>query len=173
MRPSAGGGPRRTPTWLGPAGVMVWLVVVWLALWGEVSLANLLSGVLAAAGLLIAFPLGSRPAPVHIRPLATARLAAAFAWALIVSTLEVALLVLRPGPAYQGVVAVPLRTRSSVVLFIVANITSLTPGTLTVDVDEPSATLFVHALTARETIDVRARVQRFEHLVRRAVGEER
>lgn len=171
MKRSASGELRRTPTWLGVAGVTAWLVLVWLALWGEVSLANLLSGVVAAAGLLIAFPLGSRLAPVQLHPLATARLAAVFAWALVVSTLEVARLVLRPGPAHQGVVAVPLRTRSSVVLFVVANITSLTPGTLTVDVDEPSATLFVHALTARETIDVRARVQRFEHLVRRALGE--
>lgn len=166
------GRARTRLAWRATIGVIAWLVVVWLALWGDVSVANLLSGAAVAAILVVVFPLGSVLPYGRFRPVAVLRLAVVFGWALVVSTIEVALLVLRPGRTpHQGIVAIPLHTRSPVVLFAVANITSLTPGTVTVDVDEPSATLFVHALTAGDVLAVRERVQRFEGLVRRAAGE--
>jgi multicomponent Na+:H+ antiporter subunit E len=144
----------------GIAGV-VWLGVVWLALWGEISVANLLSGLVVAMVLVVVFPIGAPVRQGRFRPLAAMKLTVVFGWALVVSTLEVALLVLRPGSvAIQGIVAVPLHSRSPVVSYAVANVTSLTPGTVTVDIDEPSATLFVHALTGADLGAVRERVER-------------
>ena len=41
-------------------GLAVWLVVVWIFLWGDLSLANVLGGAAVAVALLVAFP-GDRP----------------------------------------------------------------------------------------------------------------
>ena len=61
----------------------VWLLVAWLALWQDVSFANVVSGVVAAAGLVLLFPVGGRGTETHLRPLATARFAAVFVWKLV------------------------------------------------------------------------------------------
>lgn len=91
-----------------------------------------------------------------------ARLAAAFARDLVLSSLAVTRAVLSPGaPARPRFVLVPLaHARSDLEITLVANYITLTPGTLTVDVSPDRSTLLVHALLAGETgEDVRADIR--------------
>ncbi len=109
------------------------VLIVWLALWGEVSVVNVASGMLVVAILALLF----RPTPREhtLHPLALVRLLAVFVWRLLSSSATVVLTVLAPTPARlrSGVVGVALSHPSRLVATIVADAISLTPGTLTLE----------------------------------------
>ena len=164
--------------WLSRLLPPLFVLVVWLALWGEVSVANLVSGVLVVAliGLII------RPVPRRhtLNPLSLLRLLAVFVWRLVSSSATVVLAVLAPTPARlrSGVVGVRLSQHSRLVATIVADAISLTPGTLTLearyrdDEDPPGGSppvLYIHVLGLADPEDIRADVHRLERLVVSAV----
>ena len=168
------------------------LVAVWVALWGEPSVGNLLSGVLVAVGVSWLFPTGPRVVTAEDegtpRFLAGARFLVVFAGALVVATWEVVRDVLRPRLRLaEGIVAVPLVSHSPVIATLVGNAISLTPGTLTVEIGGISKTrpvppasvagdarapvvLYVHVLNLTDAESVRADGRRFEDLAVRAFG---
>lgn len=146
------------------------LVVIWLALWGEVTAANVLSGVLVAAVVVGGFD-RRRRGRVVVRPIAALRFAVHFAGRLVVAGVVVARTVIAPAHRVRtGVVAVPLVGCSDAVVTLVADAVSLTPGTLTIEVRREPPTLFVHALDVKEVEQVQAEVRRLEVLAVRAFG---
>lgn len=111
----------------------VFALVVWLALWGEISVINVASGVLVVAILSALFGAGPRGHRLH--PIALAKLLAVFVWRLLSSSATVVAAVLAPTPARlrSGVVGVRLSQASPLVATIVADAISLTPGTVTLE----------------------------------------
>ena len=158
---------------VGPAA----LLVVWLLLWGEVSLANLASGVVVVA-VLTAVLAPLRAAPAHrLHAWGVTVLCADLVWRLVVSSLQVARTVITPTPERlrSGVVAAPLASGSPLVATVVADLITLTPGTLTLDVRSDPPHLLVHVLGLDDPDAVRAEVADLEAMVLRAVeplGEE-
>lgn len=155
------------------------LIAVWVALWGQLSLANVVSGVLVVIAVDLLFPGGPDVvAPEDeggFRVVAALKFLVLFAWALLVATWQVAVAVVRPRLRIaEGIVAVPLISRSPIIATFVANAITLTPGTLTVDVSPPqpdgSLVLYVHALDAADVDAVRADGRRFEELAVAAFG---
>jgi multicomponent Na+:H+ antiporter subunit E len=70
-----------------------------------------------------------------------------FALELIRSALGVAWLVVQPKPRLRpGIVAFPLTLTTDAQITLLANLITLTPGTLSVDVSADRKTLFIHAL---------------------------
>ena len=66
---------------------------------------------------------------------------------LVLSALQVAWLVVQPKPNLRpGFIAYPLTLTTDVQITLLANLITLTPGTLSVDVSEDRQTLFIHAL---------------------------
>jgi multicomponent Na+:H+ antiporter subunit E len=157
---------------------MLFALVVWLALWGDISVINVAGGVLVVAVLALLF----RPDPRghRLHPFALVRLVAVFAWRLVTSSASVVLAVLAPTPARlrSGVVGVRLSYPSSLVATIVADAISLTPGTLTLEAryaDEDASTpseppvLYIHVLGLSDPAAIRDDVRRLEQLVVSAV----
>ena len=158
---------------IGRLPFALWLVVVWVVLWGDVTPANILGGVLVAALVLAAFPsAGPRPG-ITIRPLATLRFLVYFAVKLVEANAVVAWEVLTPSNAgvREGVVAVPVSGASDAVVTVLANAISLTPGTLTLAVHQDPAILVVHVLHLRSVEETRDEVQRLESLILKAFGD--
>ena len=99
-------------------------------------------------------------------------------WALCVATWDVAVTVLLPrSKVSEAVVAVPLRSRSPVIATIVANAITLTPGTMTIEVDDPSErgedahiVLYVHVLGLGDAQSIRDDGLDFERLAVKAFG---
>ncbi len=150
----------------GRALVVLWLAVVWVALWGAPSVPNLVVGV--GLGVLLALRYPLRGFPPVARPRAVLYLGVTFAVDLVASSLEVAREVLSRRPRLrEGIVAVPIHCPTRVLGMLVANMVSLTPGTLTVDVADGGRTLYIHVLRLRDPGAVRASVQALE---RRAVA---
>lgn len=147
------------------------LVGVWLALWEDISLANVVSGTILSVALLLLFRLPPTLHPGTIRPLAVVRFVAYFAWKLVEASAIVAWEVATPvNSINEGIVAVPIRGVSAALTTAVANAISLTPGTLTIDVDDDPVVLYVHVLHLRDIEAVRRDVQRLETLAIRAFG---
>ena len=66
---------------------------------------------------------------------------------LVLSALQVAWLVVQPKPKLRpGFIAYPLTLTSDAQIALLANLITLTPGTLSVDVSDDRRTLFIHAL---------------------------
>jgi len=153
-------------------GIAISLVAVWLLLWGEITVANVLSGLVVAAGLLVVFPLEPVPGVAHrLRPLAVVRLAAFFAFELVVSTLHVAWYVVwGPSRVRTGIIACPLRVPEPGLATFLANLLALSPGTMPIEVTMDPAVIYVHVLRVDSPEAVRARVAHLEALAVAALG---
>jgi multicomponent Na+:H+ antiporter subunit E len=153
------------------AGRITMLVALWLLAWGEISVANLLSGIAVAAALLVAFPPGERAGPrLRLSPAGSARLTAYVAVQLVSSNIVMTREILRRRSDLRpGVLAHRLRQPSEEVVTVMTSIIALSPGTMTVDVDRDSATIYVHFLILRDVDGARASLRRLEHLAARAI----
>lgn len=181
-------GPRRhVVTRLRTPLLLVWLTALWLLLWADLSFANVVSGIVVAAVLLAAA--GTRPIrrtggsvgdgdgesdiPV-LAPLATLRFTVWVLAKLVQANLSLAWEILTPtNKISTGVVAVPLRTRSPLASMAVANVITLTPGTLSIELDGMPPVLYVHVLHLHDPDQVRADLLRVEELAVRAFGSAR
>ncbi len=149
----------------------VWLVAVWVALWEDLSAANVLSGLLLASMLLVLFPMRPRGVSGAFRPAAAIRFAAYFVWKLVEASAVVTWEVLTPtNRINEGIVAIPIRGVSDTLTTLVANAISLTPGTLTLEVDQEPTVLYVHVLHLHDIEAVRRGVEYLEVLAIRAFG---
>ena len=153
-------------------GVLVWMVLVYTALLGTASLASVVAAVVVVAALRAVFPITTSPEPSRVRPWATVVLVAVVLGEMARAAATVAWLALRPGPGpVTAVVAVGLRTRSEAVAVTTSMIITLLPGSLLVDLDVPTATLYVHALGAGDpAAEAAAQARTVEALVARALG---
>ena len=153
--------------------VGAWLVLVWVALWEGASPANLLSGAVVAVALLAMFPLRGTTAPGRFRPLWALRFLAYFLIKLVEANAVVAWEVVTPrNRINEGIVAVPVTGASDVLVSVVANAISLTPGTLTIEVGTDPHILYVHVLHLHDIDAVRRDVTRLERYVLRAFGSD-
>ncbi|KZL20954.1 Na(+)/H(+) antiporter subunit E [Pseudovibrio axinellae] len=84
-------------------------------------------------------------------------LAASFFLELVVSSWRVLMIVIRPKIQLRpAIIAVPLTVTEDFEITLLANMVTLTPGTLSVDVSEDRKVLFVHCLdvpSPDETVD--------------------
>ena len=149
----------------------IWLTVLWAALWRSTTPATLLSGVVL--GSLLSWSM--RRADDHrerhrVRPLALLRYLGHMAVALVRSNAAVAWEILTPTDHTRpGILEVRLPRSSELVLTVIANSVSLTPGTLTLQVDPETSTLTLHALHLRDVDAARADVLELHRLVSAAL----
>lgn len=149
---------------------VVILVIIWLALWSDVSAANVLSGLLLAGGIVLLFDTWDA-GTVVLRPVQVAMFAVHFLYKLVQASLVVARTVVTPRHRINtGIVAVPLGGCSDALATLIADAISLTPGTLTLEVRRDPLTLFIHVLDVRSVEQVQADVRRLEVLAVKAFG---
>ena len=151
-----------------------WLTLVWVALWGDISVANVAYGLIVAVVVCLVFPLPSLQMNLRIRPIWLSWLALRFLADVVVASIEVSRTTLqfRHQPR-NAVIEVDLETSSDFVLTVVAELVSLVPGSLVVEARRSTHTLFLHVLDARDTAGVdrmRSQVYALERRVARAFG---
>jgi multicomponent Na+:H+ antiporter subunit E len=121
--------------------------VIWAAITGSASLQNLLFGfVLSTLALWVVR--GEISAVGYLRRLGRIlSLLRLFFKELMMSAWKVTVLVLSPDMQVKpGIFAFPLTVDRDFEIALLANLITLTPGTLSVDVSPDRKTLFVHAL---------------------------
>jgi multicomponent Na+:H+ antiporter subunit E len=123
------------------------LALAWAALLGAFSVQGFAAGfVVGFVALWLARPVLG-PTRYFRKALDVVRLAGLFLKELALSSLRVVYDVLTPQHRSRpGVVAVPMHAQSDLEITVFANLVSLTPGTLALDVGDDRRVLFVHAM---------------------------
>ncbi|MGO4385056.1 Na+/H+ antiporter subunit E [Specibacter sp. RAF43] len=154
--------------------LLIWLVVVWGALWRDFSPGNLLFGALIAVGVSRMFYLPPVELSGRFNVLRAATFAAWFLKEVVVASIQVFYLGAVRGPAIRNaVIAVPLRSTSDLIMTATGHVLSLIPGSLVVEVDRGTSTLYVHALnvaTPESVEKVRADIRGIEAGLIRVMG---
>ena len=151
-------------------GLFVWFLLSW-----PPDLQHLLVGVLVAG--FVAFMTGDmfvqRPHLfTHIkRYFWFAYYLPLFIWECIKANIDVAYRVSHPDlPIHPGIVKVKTTLRSETGLTFLANSITLTPGTLSVDIDQEKGFLYIHWIDVKDKDIERATkiiIERFEKILRR------
>ena len=147
------------------------LTVGWCALFNTFDLLHLVSGFLVSfAALSVASPMYGQTAYFR-RVLLVAKLGFHFVIELVASSFQVAWDVLTPGHRSRpAIVAVPLDIEDPAQITLLANLISLTPGSLSLDVSTDRSTLYVHGMFVDDPDAMRRKIKSgFERRVRDAM----
>jgi multicomponent Na+:H+ antiporter subunit E len=127
--------------------VLCWLVLVWVLLWGKLSAANILGGLAIAMVITVLLPLPAVPIEGRLHPLSLLRLVVVVAYQLVLSSVQVAWLAVKPGPPLlSAVLRARLAIKSDLVLALAVNIMSLIPGSIVLEVDQERRLVYVHVI---------------------------
>jgi multicomponent Na+:H+ antiporter subunit E len=143
------------------------LAMIWAALWGDFTGVNILLGFIIGY-LVLAVAL--RDMPDFARYVAKVPKVISFFFyfnrELIKSNLKVAYDVLtRTHYMKPGVIAFPLRAEKDGEIAIVANLISLTPGTLSMDVSSDRSVLYIHVMYLTDEAEVVREIQDLERRI--------
>jgi len=142
------------------------LAISWMALTGQFDPLNFAIGFLLAYFMLrlVQNPLGSNAYFRRIELLV--RFTLFYLKELFLANFRVALTVLSPkiniSPA---IVAVPLDSRSELSITLLANLITLTPGTLTLDISTDRDVMYVHTMHADDLNQFRMSIKELERRV--------
>jgi multicomponent Na+:H+ antiporter subunit E len=127
--------------------VLFWLMLVWIMLWGNISAANIASGLAVAVLITLLLPLPVVPVEGRLYPVSLACLVLVVGWHLVLSSIQVAWLAIKPGPPpASAVLRAHLAVKSDLVLALAVNAINLTPGTMVLEIDQERRLLYVHVL---------------------------
>ena len=157
--------------------LLLWLVLVWILLWGTWSWANLLGGVAVALAVTTLLPLPPVVGGVRVDPLGLLRFLGGFLVDLVRAGALVAWQTVRPrGIGRSAILRVPLRTDSDLLLTVITEAVCLVPGTMVIDLDREAREIGLHVLSVDSDEELereRAAVLRTEERVVRALGTAR
>ena len=123
------------------------LAFLWALLNGEVNDTNLIIGFLIGYLILGTVRFRNQTTSYFAKVSQAVRFALVFLKELMVSSVRVAYDVITPTDhAKPGVIAVPLDAETDAEIALLANVITLTPGTLSLDVSEDRKTLYIDAM---------------------------
>lgn len=98
-----------------------------------------------------------------MNPWRLARFIGFYAVQIVIANVYVAWEILTPTHHMSpGIIAVPMRSRTAVEITFLANLVSLTPGTIAMDADEDTSVLYVHGLHVGDPERFRESIRRLE-----------
>lgn len=143
------------------------LMLAWAAITGFFSLSNLAVGFILGY-LIIAFTLSNDERFAHyVRKIPRlVRFVGFFLKELVASNLRVAYDVVTPTHLMRpAVIRMPMEARTSGEITVLANFISLTPGTLSLDIDEKNHVLYVHVMYLDSEETTREQLREMERRV--------
>ncbi|GAA1489205.1 Na+/H+ antiporter subunit E [Brachybacterium sacelli] len=155
----------------------LWIVLsvaLWCLLWGGIDVKNVLGGLLAAVLVFALFPMPPMGHELTLRPLRFVVFLLRFLYDLCESAVQVGWYAIRPGPQVpSSVIAVRMASRSDLFLTATGVLCTLIPGSVVVEAQRATGTLFMHVIgagTPEEVEQARHRVHAQEERLLWAVG---
>lgn len=137
------------------------LAVLWMSLVGDFSSGHFIVGfVIGYLVLLVCRPV--LPQSSYSRKVwQITRLVAYLAWRIVLANVEIAWRVLKPRLDIRpAMIAVPLRARTDAEITLLANLITLTPGTVSIDLSPDHSTLYVHVIDLRDPDEFKRSIRR-------------
>jgi multicomponent Na+:H+ antiporter subunit E len=155
----------------GYIGPTIWLTGLWVVLWRSTTAATIITGVALAVALTWFVTRADENREQHrVRPLALVRYLAHMLVALVRSNIVLAREILTPTDyTHPGIIEIRLPSCSELVLTVIGNSISLTPGTLTLELRAETSTLAVHVLHLRDVDKARSEIEDLHRLVSAAL----
>ncbi|MGO1637855.1 Na+/H+ antiporter subunit E [Ancrocorticia populi] len=125
-------------------GTLLWCTVVWVMLWGEVTPGNIISGFVLALAITSLAPFPAMRFDGRFRPRALVILATHFLYDLVVSSTQQAFFIIRRKKPRAAIIRVQLRSESDMYLTMTAGMSAVVPGTVPVEADAATGTLYIH-----------------------------
>ena len=127
--------------------VVLFMTVLWAAMWQDFSLHVLLTGAVFSLLVKAAFPLPPVQFPGRFHPWYVLTFTLRFLWDVVRASASVSWVVLRrPTSSLHSVVEVRLRSHDDLIVTLTSHALALVPGSIVVDVDRATATLYLHCL---------------------------
>ena len=143
--------------------VLLWnllLALIWEAMTGRTDAANLLLGFALGYGVLWWLRPLLGPTQYFRKLPESIRFTFFFLRELIHSNLRVAWDVISPKSRRKpGIIAIPLDARSDIEITFLANLITLTPGTLSLDVSDDRRVLYVHGMFVEDPQRMREQIK--------------
>lgn len=138
----------------------VLLALTWGAMTGNFAPENLLVG-LGLGFMVLAVAQGAQGRTEYARrALRVVRFVGFYLWELLLANFQVAYDVVTPTTYTRpGIVAVPLDARTDAEITLLANLLTMTPGTLSIDVSSDRRTLYVHSMYITDPDLVRTKIK--------------
>jgi multicomponent Na+:H+ antiporter subunit E len=149
------------------------LGLVWVAVSGAFTVPNFLLGCIFGAVSLFFIRSHIGPSDLRFRFWPLMSLIGLFLFELMMSAIKVAALVLRRDMNLKpGIFAYETKLSKDSHITLLANLITLTPGTLSVDVSDDKVTLFIHAVDCSNIDATRADIRNgFERKISEAFGD--
>jgi multicomponent Na+:H+ antiporter subunit E len=150
--------------------VNILLAIAWALITGSFTVLNLLFGFVLASGALWLIREQYGTVSYLSRAWRWVKLMLRFLYELVLSSVRVARLVLSPRMDIRpGIIAFPLTVERDVEITTLANLITLTPGTLSLDVSDNRKTLYIHAIDVPDADAIRREIETgFERMVMEA-----
>ncbi|MDN5726029.1 MAG: Na+/H+ antiporter subunit E [Propionibacteriales bacterium] len=150
------------------------LAVVWILLWGKLSLVDVVFGLVVGLLITVVFPLPPITFHGRLRPIGMAWLVIKLLSDLVVSSFVVVARVFQFGRTFENaVIRVPLRSHSDLYMTLTSELTCLVPGSVVLETRRSADTLYVHVMDVRgpaDLEDARRGTLASEERVLRALG---
>ncbi|MBZ0184587.1 MAG: Na+/H+ antiporter subunit E [Melioribacteraceae bacterium] len=132
------------------------LALTWMFLTGDLDFNNFLEGFLIGFAIVLILKASSGETKYFSRIPKLISFIIYFTYELILANLKIAMDILTPTHLMKpAIVAIPLDAKTDLEITLFANIITLTPGTLSLDLSKDRKTLYIHAMyvvSAEETI---------------------
>lgn len=127
------------------------LTLIWVALTGNYTFANFLFGFILSYFMLRMIIMGSGSSKYFVILPKVIAFIFFFLWELLKANLQVAYEVMTPHyNMTPGIIKVPLDAKSNLEITFLANMITLTPGTLSLDVSDDKKVLYVHSMYIKD-----------------------
>lgn len=139
--------PPKARRWFPHPALSVFMLLLWLLLANSISAGQLVLGVFLA-WLIPWFSQGFWPEVLHIRkPLLLVKFALVVLWDIVIANVILAVRILGPmGKLQPAFMRVPLDIEEEFTITLFASTISLTPGTVSADLNRAEKYLLVHSL---------------------------
>lgn len=139
--------------------LFICMIIIWVFLTGEVTLSNI--GFASILSLFLLFVSNHRMELRHFIPrrkgfnifkyiIVLIKFAGFFLAQLLQAGFSVFLAVFNPQALHPGVIAVPLDVETDAEITLLANLITLTPGTLALDVSSDKRVMYVHTIEFKD-----------------------
>lgn len=128
------------------------LALTWAMLSGELNRTNMVAGFFIGYIILFAARRALGPSPYFNKVSRVIKFILLFLWELALSNIYLAwdVLTLHMNLMKPRIIAVPLDVKTDTEITALANLISLTPGTLSLDVSSDKKTLYIHFMYAED-----------------------
>lgn len=150
------------------------LLVLWIALWGELSIANVITGVVVIIALAILFP-SKRRSNHHIRLLPAISFFFYMLRSIVAASWDIIRAVLAPNDQrrHAEIIHVHLNSTSPLIRAVTANTISLTPGTVIVSINPDTADMEIHVLGKTDSAEFQNAIHAHEDRVAAFIVEKK